>query len=261
MPFATKFRATMDLPFAGDEIGSFSVESVEVTDRPLGAGRYTYQVHMVLNGPGGKQGVRAALKPLFSSHPITFSGYGNPYQLWFARPEIESLGDKRYAVHIEGAGARVHLGDELGRFLDYLVQEDKLVNPSDLPGRTALLETYLQSYQREVRLQVGRYRSKLRRSSLASPGLASTVPAVEPVESQQQEVTEPEKVFPSSYRCPCGHMSHFAENTIREAKARSLQRIIRLGDSETDEHYILFHKGRMVDIICPYRANDNDPQG
>ena len=41
---------------------------------------YAYAVRMTLSGPGGQQGVRRALKALFSAHPMTFSGYGNPYQ-------------------------------------------------------------------------------------------------------------------------------------------------------------------------------------
>lgn len=163
MPFAKKFRATMDFPFAGDTVGAFTVESVDVTDQPLGAGRYNYAVHMVLSGAGGQQGVRQALKSLFNSHPVTFSGYGNPYQLWFAKPEIESLGAKRYAVCVEGAGARIHLADELQRFLDYLDQEGRLDSSPDAQEKGTLLETYMQGYQREIRLKVGRYRSKLRR--------------------------------------------------------------------------------------------------
>ena len=117
MPFATKFRAMMDLPFAGDAIGDFSVERVDVRHESRGPGLYVYSAQIVLHGPGGQRGVRLALKALCSSHPTTFSGYGNPYQLWFGKPEIESLGEKRYAVSIEGAGARVFLEDELERFL------------------------------------------------------------------------------------------------------------------------------------------------
>lgn len=163
MPFAKKFRAMMDFPFAGDTLGSFVVESVDVRDTPSGSGRYTYAVRMTLCGPGGQQGVRRALKPLFSQHPMTFSGYGNPYQLWFGKPEIESLGDRRYAVRIAGAGARVFLADELRRFLAYLDEEGQIGALSDPAAGEALVETYLQGYQAEVKRKVGRYRSKLRR--------------------------------------------------------------------------------------------------
>ena len=64
----------------------------------------------------------------------------------------------------------------------------------------------------------------------------------------------PEEIFPSSYQCDCGHQSHFFENTIREAKAMSQKRTVRLGDSEAEEHTIVFEHGRMVNILCP-KAN------
>ena len=164
MPFAKKFRAMMDFPFAGDTVGSFTVESVDVRDERGGSGRYAYSARMVLRGPGGQQGVRRALKALFSSHPTTFSGYGNPYQLWFGKPQIESLGDKRYAVRIEGAGARVFLEDELDRFLGYLDEEGRLATRSDQAAREALVETYMERYRAEIRRKVDRYRSRLRRA-------------------------------------------------------------------------------------------------
>lgn len=164
MPFAGKFRAMMDFPLAGDTVGGFAVESVDVRDEPSGPGLYAYSVRITVHGPGGKQGVRRALETLFSSHPTTFSGYGNPYQLWFGKPEIESLGDKRYAVRVEGAGARVFLEDELHRFLGYLDETDQLAARPDQAVRETLVETYLERYRAEIRRKVDRYRRRLRRT-------------------------------------------------------------------------------------------------
>ena len=164
MPFAIKFRAMTDLPFAGDTVGDFTIESIDVHHESRGPGQYAYSVRIVLRGPGGQLGVRRALKALFSSHPTTFSGYGHPYQLWFGKPEVESLGDKRYAVTIEGAGARTFLQDELDRFLAYIQEEDQLAVRSDGTPREMLVETYLERYRAEIRRKVGRYRSKLRRT-------------------------------------------------------------------------------------------------
>ena len=65
----------------------------------------------------------------------------------------------------------------------------------------------------------------------------------------------PKEIFPSSYECDCGHQSHFFENTIREIKTMSRKKKVRLGDSEPDEHIIVFYKGEMVDIICPNRPS------
>jgi hypothetical protein len=67
----------------------------------------------------------------------------------------------------------------------------------------------------------------------------------------------PSEIFPSSYICDCGHQSDFFENTIREAKSMSLKKKIYLGDSETQEHTIVFYGGEMIDIICP----NQQPEG
>jgi hypothetical protein len=63
----------------------------------------------------------------------------------------------------------------------------------------------------------------------------------------------PQEIFPSSYECDCGHQSHFFENTIKGMKAMSHKKQVCLGDSAKEEHFIVFHKGKMVDIICPKR--------
>ena len=165
MPFAGKFRAMMALPLIGDTVGGFAVEGVDVSDESSGPGLYAYSVRITLHGPGGKQGVRRALKALFSSHPTTFSGYGNPYQLWFGRPEIESLGDKRFAVTVQGAGARVFLEDELHRFLRYLNETEQLTSRPDQAVCETLIEAYLEQYRAEIRRKVNRYQRKLRRTS------------------------------------------------------------------------------------------------
>ena len=59
------------------------------------------------------------------------------------------------------------------------------------------------------------------------------------------------ELVPSSYECDCGHQSQFAERTIREMKADSHCRPQRIADSEPDEHMIVFHHGKMVEIIRP----------
>jgi hypothetical protein len=63
----------------------------------------------------------------------------------------------------------------------------------------------------------------------------------------------PKEIDFSSYECDCGHRSHFFENTIKEAKAISQKRPVHLGDSEADEHIIVFKQGKMVEILCPRR--------
>jgi CubicO group peptidase (beta-lactamase class C family) len=164
MPFAKKFRAMMSFPFPGDTIGDFTVESVDVHDEKGGGDGYVYGVRMVLSGPGGTQGVQRALRALFTQHPTTFSGYGNPYQLWFRKPETESLGEQRYAVNVKGAGARVYLEPELKRFLQYLNEDNHLAVPSDTATQDTLVEAYMERYRLEIKRRVERYNRKLANS-------------------------------------------------------------------------------------------------
>jgi hypothetical protein len=161
MPFAKKFRAMMDFPFPGDTIGDFAIEDVDVHDEWGAPEGYVYGVRIVLRGPGGKQAALRALRPLFSQHPTTFSGYGNPYQLWFRKPEIESLGDQRYEVSIKGSGARVYLEPELARFLQYLNDHHHVGDPFDPADHEALIGAYLEQYRTEVKRKVGHYHSRL----------------------------------------------------------------------------------------------------
>lgn len=164
MPFARKFRAMMDFPFAGDKLDVFTVESIQVRDQRTGSEGYIYDVRIVLRGPGGQRKARQALKTLFSKHLTTFSAYGNAYQLWFRKPSIniESLGDKRYAVSVKGAGERIALRPELYRFLEYL-ETQEMLSRSTQEGKEKLVAGYLEHYQVEIRRRVGRYDYKLRR--------------------------------------------------------------------------------------------------
>jgi cobalamin biosynthesis Mg chelatase CobN len=58
-------------------------------------------------------------------------------------------------------------------------------------------------------------------------------------------------LFPSSYRCDCGHQSDFFENTIKEISAASQKRRQHLADSTEEEHTIEFTGGKAVAVLCP----------
>ncbi|MHB1357836.1 MAG: hypothetical protein ACYCZF_17845 [Anaerolineae bacterium] len=160
MPFAIKFRAMMDMPVAGDHLGSMTVESITVGHEG-GAVGYAYPLRLVLCGAGGLAGVRKAIKPLFSQRSTTFSGYGTPYHLWFGKPTIESLGEGRYAVTADGAGVHVHLEADLKRFCEHLADEGLL--PGTPEEQAALVTRYLDGYRAEVASLVGKYRRKIAR--------------------------------------------------------------------------------------------------
>ena len=58
----------------------------------------------------------------------------------------------------------------------------------------------------------------------------------------------PKAIFPSSFACDCGHQSHFFEHTVRELKAMSQKKMVYLADSAPEEHTIVFHRGKLVEI-------------
>jgi len=58
-------------------------------------------------------------------------------------------------------------------------------------------------------------------------------------------------LYPSSYRCDCGHESHFTEGTVREMRQKSQRKRQLLEDSEADQHLIEFEHGQAVAVICP----------
>jgi hypothetical protein len=58
----------------------------------------------------------------------------------------------------------------------------------------------------------------------------------------------PREIFPSSYVCDCGHQSDFFENTIREIKAMSRKKKVRLGDSDIPEHTIIDFRRKVLKV-------------
>ncbi len=146
MPFANKYRFTMQIPEAGRPLGEFLVESSEVAHHERGDGTIEYPVTLVLAGPGGRAAVRKTVGERFGRCRTTFSGFGNPYQLHFGRFEVESLGARRYRVTALGTGVRIDLERELRRFLAYARARRK-------PANDELLTTYIADYRRDVTLR------------------------------------------------------------------------------------------------------------
>src|SRR5216684_7125493 len=66
-----------------------------------------------------------------------------------------------------------------------------------------------------------------------------------------EEYHMPKEIFPSSFECDCGHQSDFSERTVREMKTMSQKKKIYLADSAPEEHTIVFHRGKLVEIQCP----------
>jgi hypothetical protein len=60
------------------------------------------------------------------------------------------------------------------------------------------------------------------------------------------------RLVPSSFRCDCGHESHFFERTIREMESDRGHKPQRLrDDSVANPHSIEFINGVAVAVLCP----------
>ena len=117
----------------------------------IGSGRYEYPVEMVLQGKGGQQGVKRALKGFLDARRTLFSGYGNPYQCRFGRMEVESLRQGRYRLAGKGIGVRIYLRYELMRFLSYLAGSGRIHDGSLDSSADQLVTDYMAEYQVQAR--------------------------------------------------------------------------------------------------------------
>ncbi len=59
------------------------------------------------------------------------------------------------------------------------------------------------------------------------------------------------EIFPSSFRCNCGHESDFFENTVTEMEEMSKKKRVYLADDADNEHTVVFYKGKAIEILCP----------
>ena len=154
MPFAKEFRRLMQLPDVGEVMDDFKVERSDVTHHPIGASRYEYPVELVLSGKGGVHGAKRAVRSLAQRKRTTFSGYGNAYQCRIGRIEVESLGDRRYAVHAQGIGVGFDLERELAQVLAF-VTERRLPTKTEAERR-ATLDAYIREYKLDVKRKTSR---------------------------------------------------------------------------------------------------------
>ena len=59
-----------------------------------------------------------------------------------------------------------------------------------------------------------------------------------------------------SYKCECGHVAHFLEDTVREVKERSHAKRQWLSDGTgIEKHIVVFEGGRMTTMLCPKQGH------
>jgi hypothetical protein len=63
------------------------------------------------------------------------------------------------------------------------------------------------------------------------------------------------EIYPSSFRCDCGHESYFFENTVRDMEKLSATKQVTLSDTADNKHAIVFSQGKAIEITCPKLGN------
>ena len=164
MPFAPKFRAMMALPCLGTRSAISWSRASPWGTRAAPRASTPIPWRMVLRGvfllgAGGRQAGHQSRSFVSAAPP--FRAYGTPYHLWFGPAPIEKLDTGRYEITAEGAGARVHLEQDLERFCQHLADQGLLA--ADANERHALVTAYLDGWRAEIARLVGRYRTKLAR--------------------------------------------------------------------------------------------------
>ena len=61
----------------------------------------------------------------------------------------------------------------------------------------------------------------------------------------------PEEIFPSGFKCDCGHEFGFFENTVNELKRMSFEKEVCLSDGGPAPHRVYFLEGAFVRMYCP----------
>ena len=148
MPFAKKYYRVMKFPKEGDIIDSFAVLSINVTHNNLKSGIYEYPTEIIVEGKGGKTRIKAVFKKYFDQRITTFSGYGNPYQMYGGGFEIIALDKNRYKIKAKGIGVRIYLRRELNQFFKFLVENNFSVKKFDEIVQEKIIDDYISKYQK-----------------------------------------------------------------------------------------------------------------
>ena len=149
----------MDFPFPGDIVGDFKVESVDVHDEWGAPEGYVYGCDGAARAGGASSPARAQTSVFPASNHLR---YGNPYQLWFRKPEIENPASMLCSER-EGIRSAYLSAPELERFLTTFADKDAPA-ASDTAARGKLIEDYLEKYRAEIaplsRVIIGSWRKQ-----------------------------------------------------------------------------------------------------
>ena len=62
----------------------------------------------------------------------------------------------------------------------------------------------------------------------------------------------PKEIQPYAYQCDCGYLAQFSENSVKDAKARSLGKQQWISEGQgLEKHIVVFQDGIMTTMLCP----------
>ena len=144
MPFADQFQRCMKIPYAGEMVNKFLVQSIKVSHQNLFDGVYSFPIELVVIGDGDKKKVLEEFNPIFNKVISLYTQYGSLYQCRGGKLEIETIAPKTFKITTTGIGNRIYPEHELEAFIQFLKD---LTGLHDL-NSDAIITTYLNHYKK-----------------------------------------------------------------------------------------------------------------
>jgi len=63
----------------------------------------------------------------------------------------------------------------------------------------------------------------------------------------------PKEILPATYECDCGFVAHFTEDSVKEAKARSVSFANKqwlVSGEGFEKHLVMFEGGKLLTVLC-----------
>jgi repressor LexA len=64
----------------------------------------------------------------------------------------------------------------------------------------------------------------------------------------------PKEILPATYACDCGFVARFTEDSVKEAKQRSLDLATKqwlVSGEGFEKHLVMFEAGKLLTVLCP----------
>lgn len=146
MPFSEQFHRCMKLPYEGEMVNKFLVQSIKISHQNLLDGIYSFPIQLTVIGEEGIQEVQKSFKPIFTKIISLFTEYGSLYQCRCEKLEIKTIAPKTYFITTTGIGVRIYPKQELEAFIQFLKEYTGFFELNS----EAIITTYLNHYKKAL---------------------------------------------------------------------------------------------------------------